>query len=131
MNEKESVNWVRNRHECSLDFIFGQLLLRQFETDATEANKISGTKRFSVHKEYDEGTASDFIYVRRDSSHRHQVMMVLDDKEIRVQPYKDSTFTVTQKWTDETAECILCVDGTRIEPWQISRRALSALFFGD
>ena len=127
MSDKESVNWVRRRHECSLDFVFGHLLYKQIEEDVREANELISTRRaqrFTVEK-------NKSIYVQRDRNTQYQVVVNLEDDAIRVSPYKDSAFFVTQRWDDETAESILCDDGTPVEPWQISRRALSALFFGD
>ena len=129
MGDNEQINWVKNRRECTPEFIFKQLLYKQFTSDMAEANKGYRQKPFEI-SEVEEQSGWLIFWVQRRGSSRQQASARLDDDGILIRPYMEANFNVTQKWCDTTAECILHIGDEPVEPWQISRRALSTLFFG-
>ena len=130
MIDTEPVNWVKNRRECTLEFIFKQILYKRFASDMAEANKGNRQKPFEI-SDVEEQSGRLIFRVQRNGSPRQQASVRLDDDGISIHPYMETNFAVTQKWCDKTAECILHIWDEPVEPWQLSRRALSSLFFGD
>ena len=130
MIDTESVNWVKNRRQCTLEFIFKQILYKRFASDMAEANKGNRQKPFEI-SDVEEQSGWLIFWVQRNGSPRQQASCRLEDDGILIRPYIETDFSVTQKWCDKTAECILHIGEDAVEPWQISRRALSSLFFGN
>lgn len=92
---------------------------------------------FELYEPEDSVNDGEFI-VRRKSNRWSNTAFALKEGRIVVTPYVDGAFSVTHHWDPATATCFLRTQNeegndneeVNVEPWQISQRALSKLFFG-
>lgn len=135
--ESGPFNWVKARAECNLDLSF-EALRSVVQRDAQVANDTpslteGGTVRFSFQAE-GQGTHPMFAVHRlREGSVFGQTRFTQHPQKITVDfgPASETSFGVTALWDDESYTCRLMMDGKPCEIWEVSRRALEWLFFGD
>jgi hypothetical protein len=128
-NEKPSdFDWVAARLECSAAKVFELLYLETLRSvEARNATLPEGQTRFETAN--GDGV---FSVVRR---HRFTgvagVRFFLVGDEISVESQGVNVqFTASLTLNDE-GECRLMVDGRTLDRWQVLRRALESLFFGQ
>jgi hypothetical protein len=130
-------NWVKARSECSLVPVFAALR-EVVDSDVKEVNELNRPRlRFTLNPEA--GSASKFVVIRQqDMSGFFQAFTVVFE-------LKDDAIVVTAR--DQTGngkplfsakpslkpdgQCMLDIDGEPCFLWQVSRKALEALFFGE
>lgn len=126
----EAPHWVRARADCTPDFVF-KALRELVWRDVAEANEIPPAKRFrrTFRAETITGGPHPMFRVQR-SPDDASIFFHLRSTEIHVaHGNNELLFAVTPEWNAEESRCDLFVDGVQCELWQISKKALSDLFF--
>ena len=135
-NENDKpVDWVKARAECSLKAIFDNILFRQIEEDVAKANKL--LPMMGRHFVFEAARSHLGDYPVIEITRRYEesktfleiVRVVFDSKRIVIHPCQGDTFEVATKWNDEDITCDICIGDKPYKIWQISRKALSGLFF--
>jgi hypothetical protein len=129
----EKFNWVKARSECSIARVFTSLF-QGIEDDIKEMNPLrkevfSGypTSPFDVHV----SESGDYFVVYREDNIHNQVKFKRNDDHIIVKHSQgETTITLT---LDDAGKCKLRLDGRdqALEQWQVRRRFLEPLFFGE
>lgn len=124
-------NWVVARSRCSLEGVFA-ILAEALDDDVKAVNALPGraiTFRLTVQPRK--------LIVARDDS--RNIVFELSSTEIVVRhglstPFGSGTpkpLFSARPHLGEDGECMLEVDGRPLELWQVQRKALEDLFFGD
>ena len=121
------MNWVKARGDCTIRSTF-QALREQVKADVEEFNGLEEAGHECALS--DEGRGRDSFFVRSTGDRavvrfeaNHRCIMVAGAAE-------DDAFSIKLHWDDDADICRLIVDGRRTTLWQISKKALSPLFFG-
>lgn len=121
------MNWVKARATCTLRTVF-KTMHERVEADVAEFNEHGNGDVFKVVDE-----APDYFFVSLPGDHLRPPAAVKFQRTaqcIHVQSERtDVDFYVKLQWDDSTETCNLTVDGEPLELWQISKKALSRLFF--
>jgi hypothetical protein len=125
-------DWVKARAECSLPHLFG-VLGEVVDSDVKAIQKIKPDMKFTFSKP----TATKVIVGKTwdagGFSSAESIVFELVDAGIAVkQGPTEKRLLIARPTLDLDGECRLAIDGERdgLELWQVSRRALEALFFG-
>ena len=129
-----SPNWVKARAECNLELTF-EALFGIVERDVNEANDIDAFVSYRL--EIQRGVFDPMISVTREDngSFSGRVIFTQMAHEIRVcrespmSAGKENLFSVTAQWEEDNHRCRLFVDGSTLEVWELSRKALEPMFF--
>jgi len=125
-----SFNWVAARSQCSLKRVF-ETLAEIVDSDVKAANELPGRKaQFHVNG------GDKKLVVSRDKSVEtatpvSTVVFELFPAEISVRHGRDTKLFSARPRLNDDGECMLEVDGQALRLWQVSRKALEDLFFGD
>ena len=127
-------NWVVLRAKCHVDLIF--MALRDVvKRDVDEVNKLDPSQRYGWTFEFQNGasgTIGRFSVVRRHPNYQgttHAVFFEQHSNKVTITlPNKDE-IAVIPEWEESTATCHLTLDDVRLEPWQVSQKALAHFFF--
>ncbi len=131
----ERVHWVKVRAGCSLNVIFNYLIFEQIEADVAEANILLPEMGKDYEFKATKSHWNNYPGIEVTRTHKlygnvfERVRLILDSKKIVIHPYNGDTFEVTTKWNDDDINCDICIEDKSYDLWQISRKALSGLFF--
>ena len=123
----KELDWVRVRSGCSLALVF-DALREQVQKDVEIRNELMGRHqpRCSV-----QSWNQDFAVLYGDGGGTRSVVFFLGKNSIQI---KGGSMTLLFEATltlNDAGECKLMVDGKELELWQVRKRALENLFFGD
>ena len=135
--ETGPVNWIKARADCNLDLSF-DALRSVVQRDVGIANDTPSltaqdTISFAFQHE-DQGVVPTFIVRRtiRDKPAGEARFAQHPQKiEVDFGSGSEERFSVSALWDAEHCKCRLLMDGKPCEIWEISRRALEWLFFGE
>jgi hypothetical protein len=126
----ETFNWVKARHECSVVAVFERLKLGA-GADVDERNRL-GTSSERPLKEFQVRSANgDRFVVFQDTSPPRSVAFVLSGRQICVTSDSPPINFAGVVTLNDEGECRLKVGDDELEEWQVLKRALETLFFGD
>lgn len=135
MSVPESFDWVAARFECSLPNLFKRLEL-MIKSDVDTVNALEGnaarmtgglrTRGFSV---INNGNRFSVNRIDRDAPTLHSVDFELTPLAISVTGETKAPFVATMRLNLQ-GRCVLVVDDTELELWQVRQMALENLFFG-
>ena len=131
MNEsQERVNWVHRRADCSPAILF-ENLLKVINEDIHVMNQLPvATRRgcefkcvptegmYKVSRTGAGPAQSDHLYL---GLWENQVQFRRKDMS--------EPLEIKHKWDDENNDCCLCINGQRMELWEVSKAILNPLFF--
>ena len=135
-------NWVRLRAECNLDVSFDSVC-SFVERDVAEMNKLSSAMRRQwTYQTESGGGASPTHYVIQKPEQGYGVSDAMVGfhrgenalevfRKARGTDARETLFVVVPEWNPQESRCRLKVNGKELEVWEISRRALEPMFFGD
>ena len=137
-------NWVAKRAAGSLRAVFDELC-ENIERDVQAMNETLPTPKFQAHDYRGEEYAldpnfvvaqkewGDGVFVRFMLQPSPERILVSHAREDKMRPSEEPLFSVAMVWDDDSYShyLVLIEDGGRIEPHQISQRALGPFFFED
>lgn len=135
----EAFNWVNAIARCSMPTIF-ELLAEVVTSDVAAANSIGKKREFKMDRPTDDRIAVIGVGQFGDDLNAERgVLFVRGQSRIEVQTFYPRSPTRTPIFScspslNREGECKLGIAGDADEPlelWQVSRRALQDLFFGD
>jgi len=123
----DAFDWVSARAACSLLSVF-QILGERVRTDVDIANRAPGSKRrFRV--------AIDPLKIVVARTHPAEeaanIVFELCATDVAVRKGASAQLFRARPALNEDGECLLEVDGQTLRLWQVSRKALEDLMFGD
>lgn len=120
------MDWVKARSACSSKRVF-ETLYEVVESDVKSANALNNLaakfhvthhhKKIIVSREEEDGDAVT------------NIVFELSPGAITVKQGPDKPLFSARPRLSETGECLLEVDGTLYQLWQVSQKALEDLFF--
>jgi hypothetical protein len=119
-------DWVSARYACSLPSIF-QILGEVLQADADIANKLPGLNRsfeVTLHPKR-------IIVSRVSGANPTNVVFELFRADIAVREGPNQAMFRARPSLNQDGECMLEVDGQPLKLWQVCRKALDDLFFGE
>ena len=127
----KSFDWVRARAECSLERLFRLLA----ETVDSDVRAVSAIKR-PDQSVFEVIPALHKVIVSRTKDTGgipsvETVVFELVSNGIHVRRGKDTSVFTATPVLDARGDCRLEVSGESLELWQVSRKALEGLFFGQ
>jgi len=123
MTISSDFNWVKARSKCSVASVFA-LLAEVVDSDVKAANELPGNARFRFNK-YDRK-----LIVLPVTEFPVPIVFELAGAVINISKEETALFTARPSLMTD-GKCRLEVDGETLELWQVSRKALEALFFGE
>ena len=121
-------NWVKARRDSTIPAIF-EALRERVKADVEEFNSSEGADHRCVFGEIDSAFS---VLLAGSGSVRFQEnpdRITVSSESERSEPAV-TVFSVKPRWDDEADTCHLMLGGSPLELWQISKKALSPLFFG-
>jgi hypothetical protein len=131
MEVPKTLDWVAARAACSVDTLF-EMLAQVIESDVEAIRKVIDTRTvFRLNRP----ASNKVVVVRDDPSFTYTVTFTHDGSSINVttrtrEREADPVFMAKPRF-DQAGVCRLELDGQPMELWQVSRKALEGLFFGD
>ena len=120
------MNWVKARAECTARSLF-QALRERVEADVGEFNNHDIGRQCVFVDE-----SPRYFLVSLRSPGQGVVKFRANGHCISVECADETRdFYVKIEWADDTDTCRLVVDGLPLELWQVTKRALSPLMFGE
>ena len=137
------MGWVKDRHDCTLDLAFAELL-DAVKADVEEANSLLPEYRKNAAKfvvSNGKKLRKRFVVMgcpinRSPYSDQYKFLFELGDAQIHIERTGPDTLTkledmtITQKWDAATSSCLLFLDGKQVPVSEISQVALEPMFFG-
>ena len=129
-------NWVAERAKCRVDLLF-EALCQVVERDVAEVNKLPSNLRggftFSVERNDDGMNSLLRVYrsTEGDSASTAQAVATFTQlgTGIHVLIAGKEAFMALPEWVDQPRSCLLAIDGTRYQVWELSQRILGPVFF--
>ena len=129
-------NWVAERAKCRVDLLF-EALCQVVERDVAEVNKLPSNLRggftFSVERNDDGMNSLLRVYrsTEGDSASTAQAVATFTQlgTGIHVLIAGKEAFMALPEWVDQPRSCLLSIDGTRYQVWELSQRILGPVFF--
>jgi len=124
-------DWVSERGRCSGAAVFETLwgLARESVKKRNDQNKEGTDKeRFNISQPQRHTFVVSDTFVRFES---RAVAVELGSEEIHVRRSGKTEETVYTLSLNDSGDCRLLSGGVHYQPWQVMRRALEDLFFGD
>lgn len=137
VNLEERTNWVELRAKCNIENAF-DALVQEIRRDVAEANRLPdlGGGEFVIAQCDKDLSVSLGAPQNAYGRPVPAVRIHAGSSEIRVYGDADNGFSseqlifeVVPTWDSKNASCCMRVGKEILKPWQISQRALEALFF--
>lgn len=134
-------NWVTERAQCNLDFIF-EALCQIIERDVTELNGLSEEQRkgrtFSLEVISDGKSPIANVTENANSNDDRKKAWARFEKStvaIRIQVFiprvTGDTAFARPEWNERALSCRLTMNGQQYKVWEISQIVLGPIFFND
>jgi hypothetical protein len=125
----DPIDWVKRRHECSIDLVFVRLR-DQVEKDVAARNELRqerGETSFKFRCEIEDG---NFMVILEGQQRFDGVKFVRSKDAIAVHQLKsDKLISEATLTLSDEGECKLKVSGKELDLWQFRMKALEDLFF--
>ena len=103
--------------------------------DVEEANKLEPAQRYGCTFEFQNGasgTTKRFSVVRRHPNYQGMTQAVFFEQhstKVTITLPNKEALAVIPEWEESTATCHMTLDEMKLDPWQVSQKALARFFF--
>lgn len=132
--EKKAPNWVANMASCTIQGAFDELIKR-VQYDLEQANlrpEVTRGRKFDT--EIRNRYSAKIYAFRENPSNRdsYEVLFYRNSKTISFRKGEEGEEVhIFPRWCDEKEICEYFIGDSPFKIWQISKRALCELFFGE